>query len=248
MFAQLPRLLPAIILCLAKGAAAATAQSWSLPADGTGITALHVQSSGGQVKVRGSREAGFAIKGSRTMGDSTCALTQARTGHVLNVVVADAAGAPCRIDINIAAPLATATQITSEEGNVFVSGLRAALTLALSRGNAVVGGTFAKFTAHLAQGSLSAQGLGGDVAVALENGNAQLWLDRPRGRAALALDVTQGNVTVSLPQGAVNLDVNLGQGELRNALATSPDGLITIKGQIGRGNLTLRAASSPAVP
>lgn len=222
---------------------AATAQSFTLSAQGDGIDALHVQSSGGQVRVRGSRETKFAIKGSRTMGDSTCTLAKTREGSTLKIVVADSAGAPCRVDIDIAAPLGTATTIVSDEGNVFVSGLRAALDLTLSRGNAVVGGSFAHFAAHLTRGSLSAQGVGQDATVAIENGNAQLWLDKPRSKATVALDVAQGNVTLTLPQGPVVLDVHVDQGEIHNALPESPTGAIAIKGQMGRGNLTLRAAS-----
>ena len=237
-------IVPALCLYLAHPAQAATAQSWTLPARGANIAALHVQSSGGQVKVRGSRDADFSIKGVRTMGDSTCILVKERQGQVLRVVVADAAGAPCRIDVDIAAPLATPTEIVSEEGNVFVSGLRAALDLTLNRGNAVVGGTFAKFAAHLTRGSLSAQGVGTEATVVIEAGNAQLWLDKPRGKSVVALDVTQGNVTLTLPKVAVNLEVNVGHGEVHNGLPASPSGPINIKGQIGQGNLTLRTATS----
>jgi len=238
-----------LIACIALApnlAHAAQAQTYNQRVDGD-IEALHVRSAGGQVRVHASRDEGAKIKGQRTMGDGSCTLAAHKKGKTLEVVVADGHGAPCRIDMDITVNAQVETNIVSEEGNVFVSGMRRGLTLKMTRGNAVVGGNFPHLSAHLTHGSLSAQGVGQRADVTLEEGNAQIWLDAPEGRAqsTVALDVGTGNVTVTVPNPDIALDISVPQGAIRNPLDDNAQSTVRITGQINSGSLNIKPAPQP---
>ena len=233
------------LACVPSIAWGAQGQTYSLQFDGNEATALQVQSAGGQVRVHASREEGAKIKGQRTMGDASCTLAAHRGKGGLEVVVADAHGAPCRIDVDITVFAQTDTTIVSEEGNVFVSGMRRKLNLTMTRGNAVVGGSFSEITAHLTHGSLSAQGVGSHATIAVEEGNAQLWLDVSRGKSHVALDVVTGYVTLTVPTRDIAIDVGVPQGAIRSALTDNPEAAIKVSGQINSGSLNVRAGPQP---
>ncbi len=224
---------------------AAQGQSYSQQFDGQDATSLHVQSAGGQVRVHASREEGAKIKGQRTMGDASCTLVAKKAARGIEVIVADAHGAPCRIDVDVTINAQADTTIVSEEGNVFVSGMRKNLSLTMTRGNAVVGGSFPKLVAHLTHGSLSAQGVGPNATISLEEGNAQLWLEATRGKSTVALDVGTGNVTLTVPSRDIALDVSVPQGAIRNPLNDNPDAAVKVTGQINTGSLNIKSAPQP---
>jgi hypothetical protein len=237
---MIKRTLIALVLMAPIQAWAAQAQNYDLHMPAPHVKKLNVQSSGGQVKLHASREQGVRVKGTRTMGDATCKLTAHNAGDTVTVTIADAAGAPCRIDVDVAvSPFVDAT-LVSEEGNVFVSGMRQALSLTMTRGNAVVGGSFSALHAHLMHGSLSAQGVGAQTTLNLEEGNAQLWLDKPAPTSKVALDVGTGNVTLTVPVSQISVNVSVAHGEVRNPLEEDAAASIQVTGQIGHGNLTLR--------
>jgi hypothetical protein len=228
----------------ASTAQAAQSQSYQLHIDAPALKQLVVKSAGGHVRIHASRESVVRIKGQRTMGDASCTLVAKHEGKSAQITVADSEGAPCRIDIDVSAPQNLDTCVESDEGNVFVSGMRHTLNLNLTRGNAVVGGSFPTFTAHLARGSISAQGLGAEATLRLEEGNAQLFFEpNKQGTSHLALDVGTGNVTLTLPASRVALDVSVPTGAIRNALDDAPDAPFKVTGQIGAGSLNIRAAA-----
>ena len=239
-----------LIACMALApnlAQAAQAQTYSQRMDGADIEALHVQSAGGQVRVHASRDEEVKIKGQRTMGDASCTLTAHKKAKTLEVVVADGHGAPCRIDVDITLNAQVQTDVVSEEGNVFVSGMRRDLTLKMTRGNAVVGGNFPHLSAHLTHGSLSAQGVGPKAEITLEEGNAQIWLEAPRGRggSTVALDVGTGNVTLTVPAQDIALDVSVPQGAIRNPLNDNAEAAVRVTGQINSGSLNIKPGPRP---
>jgi hypothetical protein len=239
-----------LIACIAMApnlAHAAQGQIYNQRIDGADIEALHVQSAGGQVRVHASRDEGAKIKGQRTMGDASCTLTARKLGQTLEVVVADGHGAPCRIDVDITLNAQVQTHIVSEEGNVFVSGMRRDLTLKMIRGNAVVGGAFPHLSAHLSHGSLSAQGVGSKAEITLEEGNAQIWLEAPHGRggSTVALDVGTGNITLTVPAQDIALDVSVPQGAIRNPLNDNPEAAVRVTGQINTGSLNIKPGPMP---
>lgn len=225
-------------------ALAAQGQNYSQQFEGSEIHKLTVQSAGGSVRVHAMREDGAKVKGQRTMGDASCALTARKIKGSVDVVAADAQGAPCRIDVDIAINPKAEVNIVSEEGNVYVSGMRNSLSLKMTRGNAVVGGSFPSLSAHLTHGSLSAQGVGAQATLTLEEGNAQLWLEPSRSGNTVELDVGTGNVTLTAPGKDIAIDVGVPQGAIRNALNDKADAAIKVHGQINSGSLNIKAGPS----
>lgn len=224
---------------------AAQAQTYSVPIEGNDIKTLVVNSAGGQVRVHASRDEGAKIKAQRTMGDTSCTMAAHKKGHAVEVTVSDSNGAPCRIDVDVTIGAQVSTTVTSEEGNVFVSGMHGTLELKMTRGNAVVGGSFAQLTAHLSHGSLSAQGVGAKASLTVEEGNAQVWLDAAQSASAVALDIGTGNVTITVPAKEICIDVSVPQGAIRNPLNEKPDAAVRVTGQINSGSLNIRPGPSP---
>lgn len=203
---------------------------------------FEIKSAGGDVRVHAHRAGDALVRGTRTMGRTSCTLEAHADRDGLFVRVADADGAPCRIDVDVALPPGLDVDISGAEGNVFVSGMRRALVLQLGQGSAVVGGTFTAAKVHIEQGSLSAQGLGAHSSIAVDSGNAQLYLLPPSPKSELFLDVGTGNVTLTVPGAPVSLLVSTLQGTRRVDVTESPSAPVRVEGTIRQGNLIVRPA------
>lgn len=208
-----------------------------------GVRRVEVVSAAGDVRVRAQRAETLVVDGVRTLGGAGCRVRVSGRAPTLRLEAQDPAGRPCSIELQVRLPQAVALSVRAGTGNVFVSGLRAALALELAQGNAVVGGTFPRCDAKLAQGSLSVQGLAGPAHLELSRGNLQMYAAPQPGGEAVAIDfsVATGNATLVSTEAAAALQVHCAAGEVRSTLEDGgPGSRVRVTGELGAGNFTAR--------
>lgn len=208
-----------------------------------GVRRLQVHSVAGDVRVRAQRGEQLVVDGARTLGGAACTVRLSGKAPTLQLTASDPSGRPCAIELQVRLPQNAQLDIEATAGNVFVSGVRAALQLQLTQGNAVVGGSFPAFTAKLEQGSLSVQGLAGEAHIEVEQGNLQLFVDPEAATSPIAVDfrVGRGNVSFVSPLAAASVQVHSAAGEVRSSLEDGgPNSKVRVQGELGHGSFQAR--------
>lgn len=224
-------------------AGSAAAGTFHLERAAQGVRRLEVVSAAGDVRIRAQRAEQVVVDGVRTMGGDGCSVRLTGKAPTLQVEAKDPSGKPCSVELQVRLPQAVAIRVTGGTGNVFVSGVRAALQLELAQGNAVVGGTFPRFDAKLQQGSLSVQGLAGPAHMELGRGNLQMYAaPQPGGEdVAIEFTVTAGNATLVSPEASASVQVHSTSGEVRSTLQDGgPSSRVRVQGELQAGNFTAR--------
>lgn len=205
---------------------------------------LSVTSTNGDVKVRAVRAAQARVTPSSSPGGGVpCTVEATVRDGTLEIRIGDTGPAGCHSDVEVAVPARLDIDITANAGDVFVSGVRGALTVQVGRGSAVVGGRLSSLKARIEHGSLSATGLAGNADIKLESGNAQLWYDTLPRQGGVLLDVGHGNVTIAVPTAPCATRVQLLKGSVQGSVSTTAGAAFVIDGVIAEGNLYLRRAA-----
>ena len=201
------------------------------------LKAVEVTSRTGDVHIRGARN---SARVHATRSAEGCQVDSKVDGTTLVVTVADVGG--CRVDLDVFVPMGVKTTLRAQVGNVFISGVRAPISLQIDQGSAVVGGVLDMLDAHITRGSLSAQGLTNSANVSINNGNVQLFYEKPKPHGAVSLDIGRGNATITLQAPAVDVQATTPKGRVESALPQAAGADLSVLGQVGEGSVFVRQA------
>jgi putative adhesin len=150
----------------------------------------------------------------------------------------------CGLEATLEAPAQTAVSLSSNGGNLSVSGMTGNVTLSSGGGDLSLTGLPGDLVLATDGGNIDGNALTAqDVSARSAGGNITLTFTRPPRNVRITTD--GGNVTVILPSGstAYNIHAATGGGNVADPVPQSPSSLHVITVTTGGGNISITQAS-----
>lgn len=174
-----------------------------------------------------------------------------------------------RVDVSVAVPPATSTDVRLIDGSVVASGLTGDADVNVTSGRVTLLGLTGRVHAKLVSGPVEAVGIGGDLSVETVSGELSIAessaarvrasaisgsitcdLDNPPDGGDIRLDTTSGNITVRVREDSdLSVQLHTTSGRVtcafpELAVRSGPFQVKDVRGVLGRGGGTLSANST----
>ncbi len=235
--------LAVIFGCLFTSVALGSTESQEFVA--TGLKALHLKNSSGNVKISTSSSNGKAyVEIEKVKFEKNCTLKMDKTDDALTVEV-DKVGLfsnnDCKIHFNIKVPKEVALHLKMGSGDLNVKGTKGTIDFILGSGDAKIDAEIQSLDATTGSGSIEAMGIYGNANIKSGSGNVRLLYKTAPPQALVNIMTGSGDATIYLPSTTqISTDFKAGSGQLSNELTNSTDAPFKILMKAGSGSLQIK--------